>query len=89
MPTISMFYDILTLMCYRDNRRHHLPHVHVHYQGDEAAVSIEEGVIIEGALPNKQPRTVQAWIKIHKEALMINRELVVSGEQPLRIPPLQ
>ncbi|WP_031387890.1 DUF4160 domain-containing protein [Desulfonatronum thiodismutans] len=89
MPTISMFYGILVLMYYRDNRRHHLPHVHVRYQGDEAAVSIEEGMIIEGALPNKQLRMVQAWIEIHKEALMVNWELAVSGEQPFRIPPLQ
>jgi desulfoferrodoxin (superoxide reductase-like protein) len=89
MPTISMFYGILVLMYYRDNRRHHLPHVHVRYQGDEAAVSIEAGMVIEGALPNKQLRMVQAWIEIHKEALMVNWELAVSGEQPFRIPPLQ
>ena len=29
MPTISMFYGILILMFFRDNRRHHLPHIHV------------------------------------------------------------
>ncbi len=28
MPTISMFYGILVLMFFRDNRRHHLPHIH-------------------------------------------------------------
>lgn len=89
MPTISMFYGILVLMYYRDNRRHHLPHVHVRYQGAEAAVSIEDGAILEGILPNKQLKMVQAWIEIHKEALMINWELAVSGEQPFRIPPLQ
>ena len=89
MPTISMFYGILVLMYYRDNRRHHLPHVHVRYQDAEAAVSIEEGTIIEGILPNKQLRMVQAWIEIHKESLMINWELAVAGEQPFRIPPLQ
>jgi len=38
MPTISMFYGILVLMYFRDNRRHHLlPHIHVRYQGEEAA----------------------------------------------------
>ncbi|WP_045221724.1 DUF4160 domain-containing protein [Desulfonatronum thioautotrophicum] len=89
MPTISMFYGILVLMYYRDNRRHHLPHVHIRYQGAEAAVSIEDGAILEGILPNKQLKMVQAWIEIHKEALMINWELAVSGEQPFRIPPLQ
>ncbi len=41
MPTISMFYGILILMFYRDNQRHHLPHIHVRYQGKEAAVLLK------------------------------------------------
>ena len=49
MPTISMFYGILVLMYFRDNRRHHLRHIHVRYQGEEAAVSIEDGSILEGS----------------------------------------
>jgi len=43
MPTISMFYGILVLMFFRDNRRHHLPHIHVRYQGEEAAIAIDDG----------------------------------------------
>ena len=54
MPTISMFYGILILMFLRDNRRHHLPHIHVRYQGEEAVVSIEDGSVHDGALPAKQ-----------------------------------
>jgi len=42
MPTISMFY--------RDNRRHHLPHIHARYQGAEAAVSIEDGLMVDWEL---------------------------------------
>ena len=30
-------------MYFRDNRRHHLPHIHVRYQDLEAAISIEDG----------------------------------------------
>lgn len=41
MPTISMFYGILVLMFFRDNRRHHLPHIHVRYQSDEASILID------------------------------------------------
>ena len=48
MPTISMFYGILVLMFFRDNRRHHLPHIHVRYQNDETVVSIEEGYVVDG-----------------------------------------
>ena len=89
MPTISMFYGILVLMFYRDNRRHHLPHIHVRYQGQEAAISIEDGSILDGQFPLKQYKLVQAWIEIHKEDLYADWELAVNGEDPFRIAPLQ
>ena len=60
MPTISMFYGILVLMYFRDNQRHNLPHVHVRYQGQEAVIAIEEGKVLEGSLPSRQLRMVQA-----------------------------
>ena len=89
MPTISMFYGILVLMFFRDNRRHHLPHIHVRYQSEEAAMAIEDGVLLDGNLPPKQIKMVQAWIEIHKEELLVDWELAVNGEEPFRIPPLQ
>ncbi len=89
MPTISMFYGILVLMFFRDNRRHNLPHIHVRYQGEEAVLSIDDGSVIEGSLPRKQIRMVQAWIEIHKEELLVDWELAVNGEEPFRIAPLQ
>ena len=89
MPTISMFYGILVLMFFRDNRRHHSPHIHVRYQGSEAVISIEDGYVIEGLLPPKQLKMVQAWVEIHKEELFVDWELAVNGEVPFRIAPLQ
>ncbi|MBF0378640.1 MAG: DUF4160 domain-containing protein [Desulfamplus sp.] len=89
MPTISMFYGIVILMFFRDNRRHHLPHIHVRYQGNEASVLLGDGSVIDGSFPSKQLKMVQAWIEIHKEALLIDWELAVNGEEPFRIPPLQ
>lgn len=88
MPTISMFYGILVLMFFRDNRRHHLPHIHVRYQGGEAVVSIDDGAVFDGSLPPKQLKMVQAWIEIHKE-LLVDWELAVNGDEPFRIAPLQ
>jgi hypothetical protein len=32
---------------------------------------------------------VQAWVEIHKEELFADREMATSGEQLLRIAPLQ
>jgi len=89
MPTISMFYGILVLMFFRDNRRHNLPHIHVRYQGEEAVLSIDDGSLIDGNLPRKQIRMVPAWIEIHKEELLVDWELAVNGEEPFRISPLQ
>jgi hypothetical protein len=83
-----MFYGILILMFFRDNRRHHLPHIHARYQGDEASIAIEEGAVLDGSLPQKQLKLVEAWIEIHKEELMLNWDLAVQGEEPFRIPPL-
>jgi len=89
MPTISMFYGILVLMFYRDNRRHHLPHIHVRYQGEEASIAIEDGTILDGTFPAKQLKLVHAWIEIHKDELMVDWDLAVNGEEPFRISPLQ
>lgn len=89
MPTISMFYGILVLMFFKDNRRHHLPHIHIRYQDNNASVSIDDGNILEGTLPNKQLKMVQAWIEIHREELMVDWELAINGEEPFRIAPLQ
>lgn len=89
MPTISMFYGILVLMFFRDNKQHNLPHIHARYQGDEAAISIEDGVLLDGKLPPKQLKMVQAWIEIHKEELFVDWQLAINGEDPFRIAPLQ
>ena len=88
MPTISMFYGILVLMYFRDNKRHNLPHIHVRYQGEEAAISIADGSVFDGRLP-KQLKMVQAWIEIHKEDLFVDWELAVNGDELFRIAPLQ
>jgi hypothetical protein len=88
MPTISMFYGILVVMYYEDTGRHHKPHIHVRYQGKKAAISIEDGTVLAGDFPAKQLRMVLAWIEIHRDELLADWELAVSGEEPFRIPPL-
>jgi Domain of unknown function (DUF4160) len=40
MPVISMFYGIIVLMYYFDNRKHHQPHIHVQYGDEEAVIAI-------------------------------------------------
>jgi len=45
--------------------------------------------MIEGDVPNKQKRLVQAWMEIHKDELIADWELAITGEQPYKIEPLK
>jgi desulfoferrodoxin (superoxide reductase-like protein) len=89
MPTISMFYGVMVSLFYEDNDRHHLPHIHVRYQGERASIAIETGELLAGKLPPKQIKLVQAWIELHKDELLANWQLVNEGEEPYKIAPLQ
>ncbi len=85
MPTISMFYGILTRMFFHDTDKYHLPHIHADYQGEVAVYSIEDGSVLAGNLPPQKHKLVVAWIEIHKEDLMADWELAVNGQNPLPI----
>ena len=89
MPSISAFYGIIIYMYFMDNRQHKMPHIHVKYQGQEVIVSIPDGDVLEGSIPPAKMKLLQAWIEIHKDELMADWELAVSGEHPYKIDPLR
>lgn len=89
MAIISMFYGIIISMYYIDNKKHHLPHIHIKYQEQEAVLSIPDGNLIEGELKPNKMKLVQAWIEIHKEDLMANWDLAIQGENVFKIEPLK
>ena len=80
MPVISMFYGVIVLMYYFDNKKHHLPHIHAQYGEEEAVISIPEGSVIEGSLRTAKLKLVQAWIEIHRDELMADWQLAVSRQ---------
>jgi hypothetical protein len=84
-----MFYGIVVMLFYYDNKQHNLPHIHVRYQDSKAIFDIDNAEMIDGNLPNKQKRLVQAWMEIHKDELIADWELAISGEQPYKIEPLK
>ena len=88
MPIISMFYGIIIRLYSIDNKRHNLPHIHAKYAEFEAVIGIGDGEILSGELPRKQLRLVRAWIELHRDELMADWELAVSGEAPYKIAPL-
>jgi hypothetical protein len=75
-------------MLYLDTQKHNLPHLHVEYQGMRSVISIPDGELLDGHLPAKKLRLVQAWITIHEEELMANWSLAVNGEPVFKIEPL-
>jgi hypothetical protein len=89
MAIISMFYGLIVSMYYLDNRRHHLPHIHVKYQEKEAVFLIETGELFEGELPNNKIKLIEAWIEIHKEDLMADWSLAIAGQTIFTIEPLK
>ena len=88
MPTISMFYGIIIRMYYAPSE-HPPPHFHVYYGEYRATVDIQTCEITQGQLPKKQSRLVIAWAELHQEELMANWTLLMNGENPFNIRPLQ
>lgn len=89
MPTISMFYGILVSMYTLDTQKHHSPHIHIRYAEFKASIEIPSGDILEGTLPSKQMKLVQAWIALHTDELMADWVLASSGDTPYKIEPLR
>lgn len=89
MPTLSMFYGIVVMMYFRDNKQHSSPHIHVRYQDAKAVISIPDGELLEGDFPRKQLRLVQAWVEIHADELMADWALAIEGEPIYKIDPLK
>ena len=76
-------------MFFFDDKRHHVPHIHAHYADNTAIISIDDGEILDGVLPAKKLKLVQAWIEIHKDELMADWKLATEGHELFKIEPLR
>lgn len=85
MPEISMFAGIRITMYYSD---HNPPHFHAEYAGYKALVDIQNGYVIQGALPSRQLKFVLAWDELHRDELMQNWELAKDAQPLHKIAPL-
>lgn len=59
MPTLSMFYGIIIRMQREIGGKHHKPHIHCIYGDDEIVIALD-GEILEGNIPNKKLKLVEA-----------------------------
>jgi len=84
-----MFYGILVMMYFYDNKKHSKSHIHAEYGDDIATIAIDDGEVLSGSLPTSKMKLVQAWIEIHRDELRANWKLAVAGEQIFKIDPLR
>ena len=89
MPVLSMFYGIVVYMYFYDNKQHNMPHFLVEYAEFSAVISIADGEVLGGSLPSGKMKLVQAWLEIHRDALVADWRLAVQGIPPQRIRPLE
>lgn len=88
MPVISQFYGIVIQMFFRENDKHHMPHIHVTYNEFNASYDLS-AYKLEGGLPTKQAKLVEAWIILHTEELNSLWNLMKNGKDYFRIEPLK
>jgi hypothetical protein len=89
MPAICTFYGIIIYMYFMDNKQHNRPHIHATYQGQEVILAIPDGEVLDGSFPSSKMKLLQAWVELHKDELMADWELAVSGQHPYKIEPLR
>ena len=76
-------------MYFYDNKKHRTSYIDAEHGEREAAIWIEDDSILGGSLPPAKMKLVQAWIEIHREDLLADWKLAVSGEPVFKIDPLR
>ncbi len=87
MPIISQFYGIIVSMYFNDKNNHNLPHIHVRYNEYKATYDFDSN-LLNGDLPIKQTKLIEAWIIIHKEELITLWKLMEEEGKIFKIKPL-
>lgn len=79
----------LLFKCFFDeNGKHHEKHIHVRYNEQEAVYDLK-GNILEGQVPYKKRKLVEAWITIHEEELNSLWNLIHEQGEFFKIEPLK
>jgi hypothetical protein len=86
MPEISRFYGIIIALYARE---HGVPHFHAKYAGQTGVFSIADLRLLDGQLPRRVTAMVLEWASDHRDELMADWNLALSGKRPKPIPPLE
>jgi len=74
---------------YMGKSEHNPPHFHAYYQDFKGTCDINSCTVLEGNLPRKQVKLIEAWAELHKEELLADWDLAQKGELPFKIDPLK
>ena len=84
MPVLSRFYGIVIRM-YLLQKEHNPPHIHAIYGDDVAAIDIQTGNVIDGALSPRALALVSEWVGLHRNELLTMWE----KQEYVKLPPLE
>ena len=84
-----MFYGIIVYLYFFDNKQHNVPHIHAEFQDKKVVVSINDLEILSGDFPKNKLRLLLAWMELHRDELLANWKLAVSGQEIFKIDPLR
>jgi len=65
-----------------------LPHLHAIYNENKAVFDLN-GNLLEGNMPNKQRKIIEAWMEIHNDELVKLWNLLIEGKEGYTINPLK
>lgn len=85
MPRLSEFRGIVINVYFKD---HPPPHLHAIHAGEEVAIEIATGAVMQGSLSPRALWLIREWLELHRSELELSFELAANEEQPGRIEPL-
>ena len=83
MPILPRFNGIVIRMQFQQ-AEHNPPHIHAIYNDSVAAISINDGEVLEGYLPQKNLIMVQKWVALHRQELI----QIWTTQNFIKLPPL-
>jgi Domain of unknown function (DUF4160) len=88
MPRISEFFGIAIYMYWFDRQKHHVPHFHARFGGDEAVFDLN-GSRLEGDLGPRANRLVVEWCQERRRELDEAWAAAATGQEIPWVAPLR
>ena len=76
MALMTFYEDIILYLHHNPDG---IPHLHATYQGQESIITLPDGNLRQGELPENKLQKVRAWVDMHRHELMADRESVRFG----------